>query len=213
MSTEAAMGALFVLLGLPITIVFACFALCCAGYAFLVGIDATSQAKRYQDARSSLCIFLAVTLCEALINGFVLPAIVFGFSYYQSMDATPLRSTLVLTTPMLVLGLPILGLGWNNPTYRQHSMRMLGFSFLRWAIVIGAWYSLFRFSYATLFGLVLPNLMFIIGGLLLWKYTQWAQRLLQSYRPTASIRTARRIPYTCPHLESTKARRPNAAGD
>lgn len=207
------MGALVVLLGLPITVVFACFALCCAGYAFLIGVHATSQAKRYHDVRSSLCIFLAVTLCEALVNGFLLPAIVFGFSYYQSMEATPLRSTLLLTAPMVVLGLPMLGLRWDNPTYRQHSMLMLGFGLLRWAIVIVAWYSLFLFSFATLFGLVLPNLMFIIGSILLWKYTQWGQRLLQTYRHTASIRTARRIPYACPHPESAKARRPNSARD
>jgi hypothetical protein len=207
------MGALFVLLGLPITLVFACFALCSAGYAFLIGIHATSQAKRYHDPRSSLCIFLAVTLCEALINGFLLPAIVFGFSYYQSMDATPLHSTLLLTTPMVVLGLPILGLRWDNPTYRQHSVLMLGFGLLRWAIVIVAWYSLFLFSFATPLGLMLPNLMFIIGGFLLWKYTQWGQRLLQTFRHMASTRSARRIPYACPHPESAKARRHSSAGD
>ena len=109
------MGVLL-LLGLPITLLFACFALCCAAYAFFVGMDAASQAKRYHDSRSILCAFLAVTLCEALINGLLLPVIVFGFRYYQAMSATPLRSTLVLTAPMVVLGLPILGMWWSDST-------------------------------------------------------------------------------------------------
>ena len=128
--------------------------------------------------------FLALNLCEPMINVMVVGAVALGAVFGG------IESPLLITAPMAVLLVPALGLWFNEPFYRDQSARILMVGLARWALNALIFQSLAGdWSWFVLLGLPLAT------GLL-WYSTRWGERLLDGplaaphYAPTPPLAVA-----------------------
>jgi hypothetical protein len=110
--------------------------------------------------------FLALNLCEPLINTMVVGALALGEALWG------IQSSLLITAPMMVLLVPAIGLWFNDRFYRDQSTRILRLGLARWLLNLAIFQSLVGdWAWFMLLGIPLAT------GLL-WYSARWGQRLL-----------------------------------
>jgi|GEM_PF-6595201 len=141
-------------------------------YAFKLGVQAAKQARQTHGTEALTFGFLAIHLCEPLVNAFLIPMIAI-----TTDDESLVRWTFAITVPMAVLLIPSAGLFFADWKHQERSLAMLWRGLLRWLLTISIYLS--TYSLWGLFGFTL----FIVGCCVLWECAQWGKQMLDEARP------------------------------
>jgi hypothetical protein len=160
------MNALFVVAGIILALFW--FVATAAGliWSFVVGARASQTHGWSHRSFKATRRFLALNLCEPLINVMVIPVLALGAAFWR------FESPLLITAPMAVLLAPAIGLWFKDPFYRDQSARILKLGLARWLLNLAIFQSLVGdWAWFALLGIPLAT------GLL-WYSIRWGERLL-----------------------------------
>ena len=109
--------------------------LACHAYTFSIGLRAWQRAQKCSGEASQTFRFIALNLCEPLINTFlilVLSLLLLASLFFH--PSTDQYIYLLLTLPMAVLLLPVQGIHFQNPLYRKVNRQLLLLGLARWGL-------------------------------------------------------------------------------
>lgn len=168
-------------------------------WAFGEGMQAWSLSETAQGEHARTLRFLAVNLCEPLINTFViLVCLVTLTGIYRD----PVMRAALATLPMAVLLLPGLGTSFRNALYRDISLKIFRLGLARWLI-----------TFFTLQMEPFSGLTFLAGLGLLWYSTHWGRRQLKGVLalPKSTSGNASAIPVGIPSQQHVPTQRLNTS--
>lgn len=139
--------------------------------SFKRGLQALDLARRLHGPYSTTMFFLAVNLCEPLINTVAVGLILTRIGFDRAIE-----SPFLVTAPMAVLLLPALGITIRNPLYRSRSLRILWLGVGRWAVNV----LIFTLVDTPAYVLLLLLIPLSIG--LLWKVAHWGENEISDAR-------------------------------
>ena len=144
--------------------------------------------NRAYHARGAFAVVLALfglNMIEPAVNTPLIPALLSLGVYEPPFDGSvTMQSVLLITSPMLVLLLPALGLFLREEKYRALCSKVLALGLARWAVTTLIWMFV---AYEQIFPAVV---MFFIGVALLGYGVRWGKRQLATtltFEPQQSI--------------------------
>lgn len=169
-----------------------------AVWAAGIGLRALLQSVHSRQPYTTTLRFLALNLCEPLLNGAIVALLVFpviGIPLTGIVTVPYTRSGLelglLLTLPMAVLLLPAAGLSFAEPICRNVCRGLLLSGLLRWAITFLLWWA--TYAYRRQNTPYVPFHILLLEGLALfglWWSIQWGRRQLAMIAERAEHRPA-----------------------
>ena len=86
-----------------------------ACFAFAHGIQALIRSMRGTGAYAATLYFLALNLCEPLVNSLLIPFLISRTPSFRIDGASTVASSIIVSMPMGVLLIPAIGLLFDDP--------------------------------------------------------------------------------------------------